>query len=33
MENITQTLTLDLVDIRHNVINAKQGDRDRKSVV
>lgn len=27
MENITQTLTLDLVDIRHNVINAKQGDR------
>ncbi len=27
MENITQTLTLDLVEIQHHVINARQGDR------
>lgn len=27
MEKITQTLTLDLVEIQHNVVNARQGDR------
>ena len=33
MDKITQSITLDLVEISHNVVNARQGDRLTRDLI